>query len=84
MDDIDHAQDQAMRQAEAILADVRARNAAAASSPDRPALRTCVDCPDPIEARRLVANPAAIRCTACQADAEAQSSSRLRPRGVAA
>lgn len=82
MDDIDHAQDHAMRQAEAILADVRARNAAAASSPDRPALRTCVDCPDPIEARRLVANPAAIRCTACQAEAE--TSSRLRPRGVAA
>lgn len=83
MDDIDHAQDHANRQAEAILADVRARNAAA-SSVDRPALRICVDCPDPIEARRLVANPAAIRCTACQADAEAQSSSRLRPRGVAA
>lgn len=74
MDDADHAQDMANREAERILADARARNAAAAQAGGvRPQLRACVDCDDPIDARRLAAAPAAIRCTHCQAATERPS-----------
>jgi phage/conjugal plasmid C-4 type zinc finger TraR family protein len=71
MDEADRSQAFADREAERILADARSRNAAAALSGGvRPALRACVDCDDPIDARRLAAAPAAIRCTHCQSATE--------------
>ncbi len=77
MDDADHAQDMANREAERILADARARNAAAVQAGGvRPQLRACVDCDDPIDARRLAAAPAAIRCTHCQRCAEEHDARR--------
>lgn len=83
MDEIDHAQDEANRQSERILADCRRRNAAAPAG-ERPGLRVCVDCPDPIEAARIAASPTAIRCTACQAEAEARFRTPFRRPGAAA
>lgn len=77
MDDADHAQRFADQQAERILADARSRNAAAAlAGASRPTLRACVDCDDPIDARRLAAAPAAIRCTHCQGCAEEHDARR--------
>ncbi|WP_439471323.1 TraR/DksA C4-type zinc finger protein [Brevundimonas sp.] len=77
MDEADRSQAFADREAERILADARSRNAAAALSGGvRPALRVCVDCDDPIDARRLAAAPAAIRCTHCQGCAEQHDTRR--------
>lgn len=36
----------------------------------RDGLRLCLGCGEPIQARRLAALPGAVRCVACQADAE--------------
>lgn len=83
MDDADHAQDLANREADRILADCRARNAAAAPG-DRPALRVCIDCSHEIEPARLAVAPNAIRCTACQSDAEGRFRTPYRVPGAAA
>jgi RNA polymerase-binding transcription factor DksA len=74
-DDVSDAQIEAAarlndRDVEARLAAIRRANALAASG-ERPALRLCCDCPDPIEPARLAVNPNAVRCTACQAAREA-------------
>lgn len=37
---------------------------------------TCIDCGQPIDARRLIAVPSALRCMACQARYEASASAR--------
>lgn len=57
------------REVETRLAEVRRANARMPAG-ERPPVRTCCDCPDPIEARRLAANPHAVRCTVCQAERE--------------
>lgn len=77
MDEVDRAQAAADRLAEHILADARRRNHdAAAAGEARPGLKACVDCADPIEAERLAAQPAAIRCIHCQGAAEGLSPAR--------
>jgi RNA polymerase-binding transcription factor DksA len=65
------------REVETRLAAIRRANAQAPAG-ERPALRTCCDCPDPIEPARLAANPRAVRCTACQAEREAAGASGVR------
>ena len=72
MDEADRAKAAADRLTEHILADARRRNhEAAVAGEARPRLKICIDCDDPIDAERLAAQPRAIRCTHCQAEAEA-------------
>lgn len=71
MDDADRAQRSSESEAERILAAARARNRQArAAGESMPAGRLCGDCDDPIDARRLAAEPDARRCTPCQRTAE--------------
>ncbi len=65
------------REVETRLAGIRRANAQAPAG-ERPALKTCCDCPDPIEAARLAANPRAVRCTPCQAERERAGASGVR------
>jgi len=44
----------------------RARVQAAETPRLKDGHRVCLDCDDPIDPRRLAANPAAVRCTECQ------------------
>lgn len=78
MDEADQAFAAADREVEARLADIRRLNADPRQP--APALRTCVDCPDPIEAARLAANPRALRCAPCQREHEAAPVRRPRSR----
>lgn len=64
MDFADHASQLTDQEVERHLAEIRRLNAAHQGEP--PALRVCGDCDDPIEAARLVAQPNAKRCIACQ------------------
>lgn len=64
MDDADHAANLTDQEIDRRLAEIRRLNAAHPG--ERPALRVCEDCGDPIEAARLVAQPQARRCIACQ------------------
>lgn len=64
MDDADHAARLADDELERRLAAIRRQNATHQGPP--PLLRVCEDCGDPIEAARLVAQPKAHRCIACQ------------------
>lgn len=71
MDDADRAQRSSESEAERILAAARARNREARAQGEAlPEGRACVDCGDPIDARRLAARPDARRCTHCQRTAE--------------
>lgn len=71
MDDADRAARVREDEAERILAAARARNRQARSEGQPlPDGRACLDCGDPIDARRLAARPTARRCTPCQRTAE--------------
>lgn len=64
MDDVDHATHLTDQEIDRRLAEIRRLNAAHEGAP--PSLRICLDCEDLIEASRLVAQPQARRCIACQ------------------
>lgn len=78
MDDADRAQIVTDHQVELQLAAVRRANAAAGVEADRPALRVCRDCDDPIEPARLAARPAAVLCVHCQGAAERRAQTYRR------
>jgi phage/conjugal plasmid C-4 type zinc finger TraR family protein len=66
------------REREAALARQAARNEEHETPFEIEGMRVCTDCYEPIGARRLEANPHAVRCTECQQDLD-----RRRARGMA-
>ena len=75
MDLVDRAQAREEQDRELALRAHNARVAQAAGS------GVCLDCKEPIDKRRLAANPAAIRCSDCQCD-EDKRMSRYARRGM--
>ncbi len=63
LDEVDRANLLAEREREASIAAVQSLTTIKGRA-------TCVDCDEPIEPARRKANPAAVRCIACQRDLE--------------